>query len=115
MALSDLVLFGATLNCLCAEVDRLSLLLIRRRVGELSDRSVDVIDLCRSVAEAAEPGQPTDVTTTAFSKSVLVSWKPPEDGPVVRGYVVGYGEGVPDVSWQYLQPHRRNVTIRNLS
>ena len=46
---------------------------------------------------------------------MLVSWRPPDDGAVVRGYVVGYGEGVPDVSWQYLEPHRRNVTISNLS
>jgi len=72
-------------------------------------------DLRSTVAESAEPGQPTDVTTTAFSNSVLVSWRPPEGGAKVRGYVVGYGEGVPDVSWQYLEPHRRNVTIRNLS
>jgi len=67
------------------------------------------------VSEAAVPGQPIDVSTTAFSNSVMVSWRPPDDGAVVRGYVVGYGEGVPDVSWQYLEPHRRNVTIRNLS
>lgn len=66
------------------------------------------------VAETMEPGQPIDVTTTAFSNSIVVSWRPPDDGAEVRGYVVGYGEGVPDVSWQYLEPHRRNVTIRNL-
>jgi len=68
-----------------------------------------------SVTESALPGQPTDVTTTALSNSVVVSWRPPVGDAEVRGYVVGYGEGVPDVSWQYLEPHRRNVTIRNLS
>jgi len=45
----------------------------------------------------------------------VVSWQPPNGEAEVRGYVVGYGERVPDVSWQYLEPHRRNVTIRNLS
>ena len=68
-----------------------------------------------TVSETDEPGQPVDVTTTAYSNSVVVRWRPPDGGAVVRGYVVGYGEGVPDVSWQYLEAHRRNVTIRNLS
>ena len=70
--------------------------------------------VCR-VSETTEPGQPSEVSTTAYSNSVVVSWRAPDSGAVVRGYVVGYGEGVPDVSWQYLEPHRTNVTIRNLS
>jgi hypothetical protein len=44
----------------------------------------------------------------------MVSWQPPQDGGVVGGYMIGYGEGVPDVNWQYLEAHRRNVTIKNL-
>ena len=47
--------------------------------------------------------------------TVLVSWQPPLDGGAVTGYMIGYGEGVPDVNWRYLEGHRRNVTIRNLS
>jgi hypothetical protein len=45
----------------------------------------------------------------------MVSWLPPDDGSVVRGYMVGYGEGVPDVNWQYVDATRSNVTIKNLS
>jgi len=45
----------------------------------------------------------------------MVSWMPPEDGDLVRGYMVGYGEGVPDVNWRYLDASSNNVTIRNLS
>lgn len=64
--------------------------------------------------ETTVPGQPVDVATRSFSDSVYVSWKSPEDASTVRGYVIGYGEGVPDVNWQYLDADRRNVTIRNL-
>jgi len=62
------------------------------------------------------PGQPTSVRTRVIQPdTVLVSWQPPLDGGVVTGYMIGYGEGVPDVNWRYLERHRRNVTIRNLS
>ena len=44
-----------------------------------------------------------------------MSWQPPEDDVLVRGYMVGYGEGVPDVNWQYVSAATRNFTIRNLS
>ena len=67
------------------------------------------------ISETEVPGQPLEVITRSLSDSILVSWNAPEDGAVVRGYVIGYGEGVPDVSWQYLDATRRNVTIRNLS
>ena len=33
----------------------------------------------------------------------------------MQGYVVGYGEGVPEVNWQYLEGNRTNMTIKNLS
>lgn len=29
--------------------------------------------------------------------------------------MIGYGERVPDVKWQYIEGYRRNFTIRNLS
>ena len=61
------------------------------------------------------PGKPTYVRTRTFSDSVMVSWMAPEDGDVVRGYMVGYGEGVPDVNWRYVDAASNNVTIRNLS
>src|SRR6218665_2747532 len=65
--------------------------------------------------ETSAPGQPRRVTSKAFADYVIVSWEPPEDGAEVRGYVIDYGEGVPDVNWQYLEGHRRNVTVKNLS
>jgi len=62
------------------------------------------------------PGQPTSVRTRVIPPdTVLVSWEPPLDGGSVTGYMIGYGEGVPDVNWRYLDRHRRNVTIRSLS
>ena len=61
------------------------------------------------------PGKPTYVRTRTFTDSVMVSWQPPDDGSVVRGYMIGYGEGVPDVNWQYVDATKNNVTIKNLS
>lgn len=54
-------------------------------------------------------------TRVVTQDSVLVTWLAPEDGGPVKGFMIGYGEGVPDVNWQYLEAHRRNVTIKNLS
>ena len=67
------------------------------------------------ISETVPPGQPVGVSSQALVDSAVVSWSAPEEGVLVRGYVIGYGEGVPDVNWQYLEAHRRNVTIRNLS
>ena len=62
------------------------------------------------------PGQPLSVGTRVVTpESVLVTWQAPVDGGPVAGYMIGYGEGVPDVNWQYLEAYRRNVTIKNLS
>jgi len=65
--------------------------------------------------ELNAPGMPTYVRTRTFPDSVIVSWLPPDDTTVIRGYMVGYGEGVPDVNWQYVEAARKNVTIKNLS
>ena len=65
--------------------------------------------------ETSLPGRPTYVRTRTFSDSVMVSWLAPDDGGLVRGYMVGYGEGVPDVNWRYVDADSNNVTIRNLS
>ena len=66
-------------------------------------------------AEDRPPGKPLVVKVRTFSDSVLVSWLPPEEDIVVRGYMIGYGEGVPDVNWQYVDNRSRNLTINNLS
>lgn len=64
--------------------------------------------------ETSVPGKPSYVRTRTFSDSVMVTWMAPDDGDLVRGYMVGYGEGVPDVNWRYVDASSNNVTIRNL-
>ena len=61
------------------------------------------------------PGKPQSVSTISFSDYVILTWDPPGENVIVRGYMIGYGEGVPDVNWQYVDKENRNVTIRNLS
>jgi Fibronectin type III domain len=74
------------------------------------------VDMDSSPSFQQVPGQPRSVLTRVItSDSVLVTWQAPTDGGPISGYMIGYGEGVPDVNWQYLEPHRRNVTIKNLS
>ena len=42
-------------------------------------------------------------------------WQRPKDDVMLRGYMVGYGEGVPDVNWQYVDANTNSFTIKNLS
>ncbi|ELT93010.1 hypothetical protein CAPTEDRAFT_74587, partial [Capitella teleta] len=64
--------------------------------------------------ETQSPGKPAYVRTRTYTDSVIVSWQPPEEDIIVRGYICGYGEGVPDVNWKYVDASNRNVTITNL-
>ncbi len=61
------------------------------------------------------PGKPSSVRTRTLPDSIILSWDPPDDNILVRGYMVGYGEGVPDVNWQYVDEDTRTFAIRNLS
>lgn len=65
--------------------------------------------------EDTAPGKPLSISTTTFSDYVILTWEPPAEHVTIRGYTIGYGEGVPDVSWQYVEKDNRNVTIRDLS
>lgn len=67
-----------------------------------------------TLSENRAPGKPSAVRTRTMTDSIIMSWQPPEGDVLVRGYMVGYGEGVPDVNWQYVSADTRNFTIRNL-
>jgi len=71
--------------------------------------------LSSAAEERQAPGQPTAVRTLTSSDSAVVSWLPPDDSTLVRTYMIGYGEGVPDVKWIYVNGSQRNVTIHHLS
>ena len=65
--------------------------------------------------EYMAPGKPAHVRTRTMTDAIIMSWQTPDDDILVRGYMVGYGEGVPDVNWQYVSADTHNFTIRNLS
>ena len=67
------------------------------------------------LSEDGAPNKPTYVRTRTYSDSVVLLWRPPTGDTLVRGYMVGYGEGVPDVNWRYVSSASRNVTITGLS
>lgn len=67
-----------------------------------------------SRVEDRVPGKPSEVRTRTLTDSIILSWASPIDNVLVRGYMVGYGEGVPDVNWQYVAANTKTFTIRNL-
>jgi len=53
----------------------------------------------------------------ALTNSIIVSWTPPstaDHNVMIRGYILGYGIGVPDVYRQILDANVRYHTIRGL-
>lgn len=69
------------------------------------------------LTESRVPDAPRTVTVTAHATSIRVSWTtpPPEKKIVVRGYVLGWGKGVPDSKKKVLGPDTQIYTIENLS
>ena len=65
--------------------------------------------------ETASPGKPSNVRTRTGTDTIMLMWQRPKDEILVRGYMVGYGEGVPDVNWQYVDANTNSFTIKNLS
>jgi len=65
--------------------------------------------------ESTVPGQPTSLHVRPHSNSIHVLWTAPaEVGIMIRGYVLGYGVGIPDVFRQVLDARQRQHTIRAL-
>ena len=66
--------------------------------------------------ESIVPGKPTSLRVRPLANSIVVSWTPPtEQDIMIRGYVLGYGVGVPDIFRQVLDSRLRYYTIKALS
>jgi len=68
------------------------------------------------VTETLVPGKPTSLRVHPLtSTSLMVSWTPPFDQDIiVRGYVLGYGVGIPDVYRQIVPPTQRFYAVKSL-
>jgi neogenin len=65
--------------------------------------------------ESVVPGKPTSLRVRPLATSVVVSWTPPvEQDIMIRGYILGYGVGIPDVFRQVLTPRQRYHTVKSL-
>ena len=61
------------------------------------------------------PGQPASLTTRPQTNSIMVGWIPPPERDIrIRGYILGYGKGFPDVYKLWLDHDQRFHTIKNL-
>ena len=67
--------------------------------------------------ESSVPGKPADLFCTPKANSILVSWAPPPPSSrvLVKGYVLGYGAGVPDDMQHFLSAETTHFNIENLS
>ena len=68
------------------------------------------------VTETRVPGKPTSLRLRPVtSTSLIVSWTPPlEQDILVRGYVLGYGIGIPDVYRQIVPATQRFYAVKSL-
>ncbi|XP_061190970.1 neogenin-like isoform X3 [Saccostrea echinata] len=66
--------------------------------------------------ESKVPDAPRRVHVTSDDTSIRVSWStpPPESKIMVRGYILGWGKGVPDTEKKHFGPETHVFTIRNL-
>jgi neogenin len=68
--------------------------------------------------ESTVPSEPTSLRVRPLTDSIVVSWTPPlnaDHNVMIRGYILGYGVGVPDVYRQFLDAKQRYHTIRGLT
>ena len=67
-------------------------------------------------SETSVPGKPTSLRVRPMTNSIVVSWTPPmEQDIMIRGYILGYGIGIPDVFRQVLDARQRYYTVKSLS
>lgn len=66
--------------------------------------------------ESQVPGKPARIRTQAEANSIMVRWSPPseESKILVRGYILTYGRGIPDVLQVNLDAQQRIYTIKDL-
>jgi len=68
-----------------------------------------------TVTESTVPGKPTSLRIRPLATSIVVSWTPPvEQDIMIRGYVLGYGVGIPDVYQQIVPSQQRYYAIKSL-
>jgi len=67
------------------------------------------------MTESVVPGKPTSLRLRATSTSIIASWTPARDRDVViRGYVLGYGVGIPDIYRQVVSATQRYCAVKSL-
>jgi len=67
------------------------------------------------VIETSVPGKPTSLRIRPLTTSIVVSWTPPvEQDIMIRGYVLGYGIGIPDVYRQIVPSRQRYYAVKSL-
>lgn len=71
--------------------------------------------LVHDLGEMTVPSAPSSLQVRPLTSSIVVSWTPPVDQNVmIRGYILGYGIGIPDVYRQILDAKQRYHTIKGL-
>lgn len=75
--------------------------------------SVDTYE--NDLDESRVPGEPGWIRTKATADSIIVTWGPPVQQDIkVRGYIVGWGNGIPDEASHELDENARSYEIPGL-
>lgn len=69
----------------------------------------------KDLGESSVPSAPSNLRTKPSSLSITIWWNPPKDDDIkVRGYVVGWGKGIPDSYTKVLDGKQRAYSIEPL-
>ena len=75
-------------------------------------QSTFLVDLDETVV----PDPPSSLKARATDDQIQIMWKPPRDNRIlVRGYTIGWGEGIPDEYTQLVDDNDRYFIIPDLS
>lgn len=67
-------------------------------------------------SESVVPGQPSSLNVRSFGNMVFATWLPPADRSIaIKGYILSYGIGIPEVFKQMFDAKHRQYTVKNLS
>ena len=75
-----------------------------------------IISTSQRTPENNVPPAPFELHAVAFQNKIMVTWEPSLDTSImIRGYILGYGPGIPDAVVKSLPSSQTQYTIPNLT
>ncbi|KPM07494.1 Neogenin-like protein [Sarcoptes scabiei] len=72
--------------------------------------------LAKDLDETQVPDKPSSLRAKVEGNTIIVTWAPPKNRNImVRGYTIGWGEGIPDRYTQVIEGDQQSFVIPNVS